>query len=66
MEGRTRRLSAALPGLREALAQAPDPARAQRLAESVLEAGGDALATALAAHPAGAVRALASLCGVAP
>lgn len=57
---------AGVPGLGERLAAAPDPERAARLAESLLEAAQDALGAAIAAHPDGLARALASLCGVAP
>src|SRR4030095_12957703 len=66
LEGRARRLTERVPGLRDALAAAPDPERATRLAESLLDAAGAALAPAIAAHPEGVTRAVASLCGVAP
>lgn len=59
-------MTARVPGLGEALANAPDPERAARLAGSVLDAAGPALDAAIAAHSAGVARVLASLCGVAP
>jgi glutamate-ammonia-ligase adenylyltransferase len=55
-----------VPGLGRALAAAPDPPRAARLAETVLERAGAALDAAIAAHPEGVARTIASLCGVAP
>jgi glutamate-ammonia-ligase adenylyltransferase len=55
-----------VPGLRAALSEAPDPARAERLAEHVLGTAGGALDAAIAGHPAGLVRALLAVCGVAP
>ncbi|HSJ95987.1 MAG TPA: hypothetical protein VLC53_02880, partial [Myxococcota bacterium] len=54
------------PALREALARAPDPERATRLAERVLEAAGSVPGRALEAHAVGLARALYACCGVAP
>jgi len=52
--------------LRDALARAPDPERAERLAERVLEAAGPAADALAARHAAGLARALQACCGVAP
>ncbi|MGH0038385.1 MAG: hypothetical protein ACQGVK_25405 [Myxococcota bacterium] len=55
------------PGLRAVLRQAPDPARAARLAESILEAMEPGALDALAAeHPGELVRILGACCGTAP
>ena len=56
-----------MPALREALLRAPEPERAARLAERVLEAGDPAALRAVASEtPTGLARALRACCGVAP
>jgi glutamate-ammonia-ligase adenylyltransferase len=57
---------AAIPGLAEALAAAPDPDPARRRAERVLEAAAPVLAAGAGRAGPGLVRVLAVCCGVAP
>ena len=59
-------MSAHVAGLSEALAKAPDPEQAARLAETVLAAAGPALDAAAARHPDRLAHVLLALCGVAP
>lgn len=54
------------PAVREALGRAPDPERAARLAERVLEAAREAGVDPGALDPEGLARALHACCGVAP
>ena len=58
-------MSAHVAGLSEALAKAPDPEQAARLAETVLAAAGPALDAAAARHPDRLAHVLLALCGVA-
>lgn len=59
-------MSTHVAGLFAALATAPDPEQAARLAEQVLGATSPALVATAAAHPSRLAHVLLSLCGVAP
>lgn len=59
-------MSTQVAGLSAALASAPDPEQAVRLAEQVLGAASPALVATAAAHPGRLEHVLLSLCGVAP